>query len=288
MTPNPASIPRCVRKATIRLDLVAVPVKLYTSTESSEAIKFNMLHDEDGSRLKQQYVCTKCGKVVDEEHTVRGYEHAKGCYVTFTEAELATLKAVASDDITISEFVENGAVDPLYVEKTYYVGPDKGSEYGFALLGDVMAKTDKFAIGTYARQGSEVVFMLRPLGGILAIHELRWAHEVKRSDGIACTTQTIRAQELKLAKQIVERMSSNWGFIPERYTDKVQERVKAMIAAKVEGGQIAAEPQKPAQVIDLIAALKATLEKAPAKKKATKRNRAARVASVAKKRRAAA
>lgn len=282
-TASTPTIPRCVRTATIRLDLVAIPVKLYTSTEKAEEVHFNMLHDADGARLKQQYACTKCNEIVDREHTVKGYEFEKGKYVTLTSDELETLDLIATNEMTIKEFVPMAAVDPLYVEKTYYIGPDKGAERGYVLVADVMEKTGKVAIGTYARSGSEVVFMLRPLGGILAIHELRWGSEVKRYDGIAFDAGLSGAAELKLAKQIVERMTSP-TFMPERYTDSVQTRVRQLIEAKIDGGQITVSPEAKQPMADLIEALRATLEstQANAQKKVTPvRDRKARAARAA-------
>ena len=280
-------VPRCVRTATIRFGLVVVPVKLYTSTETADEISFNMLHDKDKARLKQQYICTACNEVVDKDHTIRGYEHAKGQYVTFTQAELDALDAVATNEINVHEFVWAGSVDPVYFEKTYFLGPDKGSEKAFELLSAALVETDRVAIAMYARGGEERLTMIRPFQSVLAIHELRFATEVKDPAGIGVEAETT-APLLKLAKQLILGMASE-EFVPERYTDTVQARRRQLIDAKIVGGEITVAPTSPpAATVDMIDALKASLAAAKKAKTvtATKRDRKARAASVAKKRKA--
>ena len=127
---------RSIASATISFGLVSIPTKLYTTNESSGDIHFNMLHDADGGRLRQQYVCTKCNEIVDRDHTVKGYEHAKGQYVVLSTDEIKALDAVATQTIALEEFVPAEAVDPLFVEKSYYIGPDKGGERAYKLIRD--------------------------------------------------------------------------------------------------------------------------------------------------------
>ena len=129
---------RSIGTATISFGLVSIPTKLYTTNESSGDISFNMLHDADGARLRQQYVCTQCNEIVDREHTVKGYEHTKGQYVVLSSDELKALDAVATQAIALEEFVPGAAVAPLYDEKSYYLGPDKGGERAYKLLHDAM------------------------------------------------------------------------------------------------------------------------------------------------------
>jgi DNA end-binding protein Ku len=139
---------RSIGTATISFGLVSIPTKLYTTNETSGDISFNMLHDADGARLKQQYICTQCNEVVDREHTVKGYEHTKGQYVVLSADELKALDAVATQTIALEEFVPATAVDPLYVDKSYYLGPDKGGERAYKLLHDAMLETGRAASST--------------------------------------------------------------------------------------------------------------------------------------------
>lgn len=276
------STPRVVRTATIQLGLVTVPVKLYTSSETADEIKFNRLHDADGARLKEQHICTACDEIVDKEHTVKGYEVSKDHYVTFTEAEIEALDALATNTIRVEEFVTLAAVDPLYVEKTYYLGPDKGAEVAYQLLVDAMLETKRVAIAQYARGGREVVAMVRPFcSELLALHELRYASEVRPATGIETGDASVAPALLKVAKQIISEMASD-EFVPERYVDTVQQRKHELIKKKIDGGEIVVAPTSPAAAItDLHQALKASVDVAKTnntRKLALKRDRKARAA----------
>jgi DNA end-binding protein Ku len=277
---------RSIGTATISFGLVSIPTKLYTTNESSGDIHFNMLHDADGGRLKQQYICTKCGEIVDREHTVKGYEHAKGQYVVFTPDELKVLDAVATQTIALEEFVPASAVDPLYVDKSYYLGPDKGGERAYKLIHDAMLETGLVGIASYSARGKQYIVCLRPFQNGLIIHQLRYAPEVKPWSEIPLGDQPeIKPAEIGLAKQIIQQIAAE-TFQPEKYKDEVSERMMELINKKVEGQEITVSPEAPAgKVIDLMEALKASLgmteqrkppaaakEEAPKKKAAKKKS----------------
>lgn len=264
VTTKPATTARSIGTATISLGLVAVPIKLYTTSETAQDIHFNMLHDADGARLKQQYVCTKCNEVVDREHTHKGYEYAKGQFVVFTPDDLKALDAVATHTISLEEFVPATAIDALYVEKSYYLGPDKGGERAYRLIRDAMVETNLVGVAAYSARGKQHIVCLRPFNEGLILHQLRYAEEVK--DWIAVpmpTLPVLKPAELAMAKQIILGIASE-TFSPERYQDEVQKRMMAMINQKVEGQEITVAPNAPAgKVIDLMEALKASLGQAP-------------------------
>lgn len=251
---------RSIGTATISFGLVSIPTKLYTTNETSGDIHFNMLHDADGARLKQQYICTKCNEVVDREHTVKGYEHAKGQYVVFTTEELKALDAVATQTIALEEFVPAAAVDPLYVEKSYYLGPDKGGERAYKLIRDAMLETDLVGIASYSARGKQYIVCLRPFREGLILHQLRYAQEVKDWSEVPLPQlPELKPAELGLAKQIIQQIASE-TFAPEKYKDEVQERMMQLINQKIEGQEITVAPEAPAgKVIDLMEALKASL-----------------------------
>ncbi|HEX3761920.1 MAG TPA: Ku protein, partial [Kofleriaceae bacterium] len=166
---------RSISTATISFGLVSIPTKLYTTNEAAGDIHFNMLHDADGARLKQQYICTQCNEIVDREHTVKGYEHAKGQYVVLSNEELKALDAVATGAIAIEEFVPATAVDPVWVDKSYYLGPDKGGERAYRLLHDAMLDTGLVGVASYSARGKQYIVALRPFQNGLIMHQLRYA-----------------------------------------------------------------------------------------------------------------
>jgi DNA end-binding protein Ku len=251
---------RSIGTATISFGLVSIPTKLYTTNESGSDIHFNMLHDTDGGRLKQQYTCTKCNEIVDREHTVKGYEHAKGQYVILSAEELKALDAVATQTIALEEFVPADKVDPLFVEKSYYLGPDKGGERAYKLIRDAMLETGLVGIASYSARGKQYIVALRPFHEGLILHQLRYAQEVKPWSEVPLPDlPELKPQEIGLAKQIIQQIQhETWN--PEKYKDEVQARMMDLINKKIEGQEITVQPEAPAgKVIDLMAALKASL-----------------------------
>lgn len=251
---------RSIGTATISFGLVSIPTKLYTTNETAGDIHFNMLHDADGARLKQQYICTKCNEVVDREHTVKGYEHAKGQYVVLSNEELKALDAVATQTIALEEFVPATAVDPLYVEKSYYLGPDKGGERAYKLLHDAMLDTGLVGVASYSARGKQYIVELRPFESGLIMHQLRYAAEVKPWNEVPLPDlPELKPAELGLAKQIIQQIAAE-TWHPEKYKDEVTERMAELIQRKVEGQEITVAPEAPTgKVIDLMEALKASL-----------------------------
>ncbi|HEX3475535.1 MAG TPA: Ku protein [Kofleriaceae bacterium] len=251
---------RSISTATISFGLVSIPTKLYTTNEAAGDIHFNMLHDADGARLKQQYICTQCNELVDREHTAKGYEHAKGQYVVFSNEELKALDAVATGAIAIEEFVPAVAVDPVWVDKSYYLGPDKGGERAYRLLHDAMLDTGLVGVASYSARGKQYIVALRPYQNGLIMHQLRYAEEVKPWAEVPMPDlPELKPAELGLAKQIIQQIAHE-TFDPNKYKDEVQTRMRELIARKVEGQEITVVPEAPSgRVIDLMEALKASL-----------------------------
>jgi DNA end-binding protein Ku len=251
---------RSIGTATVSFGLVSIPIKLYTSNESGGDISFNMLHASCGSRLKQQYICTKDGEVVERDQTIKGYEFAKGQYVTFTAEELKALDAVATNTIALEEFVPGAAIDALYVEKTYYLGPDKGGERAYKLLAEAMINTGLVGIASYSARGKQYIVQVRPYQNGLVMHQLRYAEEVKPWSEVPLPDlPDIKDAELNLAKQIIQQIAHE-TFAPERYKDEVKAKQLDLINKKVDGQEITAAPEVPqGKVIDLMEALKQSL-----------------------------
>jgi DNA end-binding protein Ku len=254
---------RSMGSLTISFGLIAIPVKLYTATQSEGAISFNLLHKGCGSRLRQQYVCIKEGKVVERDEMVKGYEFAKDQYVQFTPEEIKALEEVGTHAVEISEFVSVDSIDPVYYDKSYYLAPDKGAAKPYALLTKALAETNRCAIGRWAARGKAYIVMLRPVGDVLVLQQLRFAQEVRPASEVEIPRQEVKAQELTLAKQLIEQQASE-KFDPTAYVDDVRARIEAAIQRKVEGQEISvseAPPEGAGKVIDLMEALRASLEK---------------------------
>jgi DNA end-binding protein Ku len=251
---------RSSASATISFGLVSVPVLVYTATESKASVSFNLLHKKCGSRLKQQYVCPRDSEVVGREDMAKGYEYAKDQYVTFTPEELKALEERATSAIEIAEFVPLASVDRGYLEKLYYLGPDKGGDRAYGLLVRALEETGRAALGQYAVRGQQYLVLLRPKDGVLVMEQLHYADELRSASEVPLGEVEIKPAELALAKQLIEQTASQ-GFHPEKYRDTVRERVLEAIQKKVEGQEITSEPQQEAgaKIIDLMEALKASL-----------------------------
>jgi len=273
---------RSIASLTISFGMVSIPVKLYSATEASRAISFNMLHKTCGSRLKQQYICVKEDVVVPREETVKGYEFAKDQYVMFTPEELKALEETGTHSAEITEFVPLKTVDPVYFDKAYYLGPDKGGAKPYALLARALRESGRCALGRWAARGKQYIVMIRPVEDLvegLVMQQLLYAGEVRALRDLDIPKTDFKPQELKLAQQLIEQQSVD-KFDPAQYKDEVRERIEAAVQKKVEGHEITATevPEQGGQVIDLMEALRASLEKKPAKKAQTEKPAARKAA----------
>jgi DNA end-binding protein Ku len=257
---------RSIASVTISFGLVAIPVKLYSATQSANAISFNLLHKGCGSRLKQQYICQKDGSIVERDDMVKGYEFAKDQYVTFEPEEIKALEEAGSHAVEISEFVPVESIDPVYFDKTYYLGPDKGGAKPYALLTEALKQAKLCAVGRWATRGKAYVVILRPVGDMLTMQQLHFAADVRPSSEIEIPKPEVKPAELTLAQQLINQQTAE-KFDPTAYTDELRARIQAAVEKKVEGHQISVSDfaaQGGGKVIDLMEALRASLEKADA------------------------
>jgi len=255
---------RSIGSLTVSFGLVAIPVKLYTATQSANTISFNLLHKTDGSRLKQQYVCQKEGVVVERDEMVKGYEFAKDQYVRFTPEEIKALEEVGSHAVEISEFVPIESVDPVYYDKTYYLAPDKGAAKPYALLTEALKQSGRCGVGRWAARGKGYIVILRPIGEVLAMQQLHYAADVRPASEVEVPKTDVKEAELKLAQQLIDQQTAE-RFDPEAFKDEVRARIEAAIQKKVdEGKEISVSETAPpgeGKVIDLMEALRASLQK---------------------------
>jgi DNA end-binding protein Ku len=255
---------RSIGSLTVSFGLVAIPVKLFTANQSSNAISFNLLHKEDGSRLKQQYICQKDGAIVERDDMVKGYEFAKDQYVRFTPEEIKALDEVGSHAVEISEFVPIESIDPVYYDKTYYLAPDKGAAKPYALLTEALKLSGRCGVGRWAARGKGYLVILRPIGDVLAMQQLHYAADVRTATEVEIPKPEVKPAELKLAQQLIDAQTAE-KFDPVAYKDEVRGRIEAAIKKKVDEGQeitmIEPAPAGDGKVIDLMEALRASLEK---------------------------
>jgi DNA end-binding protein Ku len=251
---------RPIGSATISFGLVSIPVKLYTAT-SSQSISFNQLHPKCGGRIKQQLYCPVDDEVVDRNTLVKGYEYAKDQYVTFSPDELKALEAQKTDSLNIVEFVPLDRVDLLHVERSMYLGPDKGGAKAYQLLAKAMLETGRVAIGRYWSRGQEQLVLIRPYREGLILHTLYYADEVRAYSEVPLGDKVeFRKGEPEMARQLVEQLSAD-DFKVGEYKDEYRERLLEAIEQKVAGKEIVAAPEQPqAQIIDIFEALKASLQ----------------------------
>src|SRR5262245_12250337 len=263
---------RSIASLTISFGMVSIPVKLYSATEASRGISFNLLHKACGSRLRQQYFCVKEEVPVSREDMAKGYEFAKDQDVMFSPEELKAMEEAGTHSAEITEFVPLKSVDPVYCDKAYYLGPDKGGAKPYALLARALRESGRCALGRWAARGKQYIVMIRPIEDLvegLVMQQLLYAGEVRALRDIDIPKTDVKPAELKHAQQLIEQQASD-KFDPGAYADDVRTRIEAAVQRKVEGKEIAMteEPEQGAQVIDLMEALRASLEKKPAKKSA--------------------
>jgi len=253
---------RATSSGTISFGLVSIPVKLYAASRS-KALRFNMLHDEDHARLKQQLVCTACGEPVDRADTVKGYEYARGQYVVLSDEEIESVEKKSDRSIEIEEFVPIEQVDPAYFDRANLLGPDKGGQKAYVLLRDAMERAGKVAIGRYSTRGRQQLVLLRATEGGLMMHTLLYADEVRDFEDVETGEESVELKkgELDLAEQLIAQLSSD-RFEPSRYEDEYRQALLEIVDRKVAGEEVVVTPpaDEREKIIDLMSALKKSID----------------------------
>lgn len=245
----------------ISFGLVNVPIKLFKA-QAAKDVRFHQLHEKDGVRIQQKRVCPADGEEVPYDEIVKGFEIASERYVVVDPEELAALDPKATHTIEISEFVDLDEIDPLLYERGYYVVPDARAEKPYTLLAAAMSQANKVAIARFVMRTKEYLCAIRPKDNVLVLETMLFADEVVGVDDLALPDEIDvppNERELQMAMQLIESLSG--PFEPAKYHDEYREKVLAMIEAKAEGNEIVAavEAPQPAPVVDLMAALEASL-----------------------------
>ena len=249
---------RSIGSATISFGLVSVACKIYSATKDN-SLSFNLLHKGCGSRLSQQYICQKEGCVVPRADMIKGFEVAKDQYIQFTAEELKSLEEKSTYTIEITEFVPIAKVDPIFFDKPYFLGPDKGGNKAYSLLAEALRRSEKAALARYAARGKQYIVLLRPVADGMIMQTLLYSDEVRTIKDVPLDPVAIKDAELMLALQLVSTLACP-DFTPEKYKDEVRERVEAAIQAKIDGKEVTVSNPDPApQIVDIMEALKASL-----------------------------
>ncbi|WP_284619570.1 non-homologous end joining protein Ku [Aquabacterium humicola] len=252
---------RSIASLTLSFGLVSIPVKLYSATESSSTVRFNLL-SKDGSRLKQQYVSDKTGQVIERAEMVKGYEFEKDRFVLFSPDELKALEEASTHVIEIVAFVPEKSVDPLYYDKAYFLAPDKRGGKPYALLMAAMRKSGRCALARWSWKAKQYVVQVRAQEDGLVLQQLLYAEEVRSMKDLGIEPVPVTDAELNLALQLIEQISQD-SYDPTAFQDEEKKRVLAAIDEKIAGKHIVAseraEAHEGAQVIDLMEALRASL-----------------------------
>ena len=265
---------RAIWSGTISFGMVSIPVRLYTATESHD-VRFHLLHKKDHVRLRNVRWCPKDEKAVSWEETERGYEYTKGKYVPISEEDLEHLPVKTVHTVDISDFVKVDEVDPIYYDKPYYLAPEETGVKAFTLLRKALEETGRVAVAKVAIRDKENLCLVRPYENVLAMETMLYANEIRSTDDIAVDGEKVSPKELQMAVSLVENLSDS--FDPDRYEDEYQAALKKVIKAKVDGAPL---PEAPAErgekVVDLMEALRASIEATKSKSAARGRRTAAR------------
>lgn len=284
---------RATSSGTLSFGLVSIPLKIFTAA-SAEGVKFHQLHGKCGNRIKYQVYCPTDDEVVDRADLVKGYEYAKGQYVRFEADELKALEEEKTHNLEIIEFVPLDTVDFVYVEKSYYLGPDKGGHKAYRLLSEAMRESGRVALGRHIARGKSHLVVIRPYKEGLIMHQVFYSNEVRDFGEIDLGDDVpFKPAETEMARQLIEQLSEE-RFDPDKFQDEFRARVLEAVEEKIAGHEITTTPEAPqAKVIDLFQALKASVEqtqasgkrklkppkKAPAKATAAKKTRKKKSAS---------
>lgn len=265
-------MPATVWKGNIAFGLVSFPVRL-TAAARPETVHFHMLHKKDDSRLKEVWYCIEENKAVDKSEIVKGFEYAKGKYVEIDEADLKNIAPPTASTMEILQFVKAEEVDPLYLEKSYYVIAEAPATKPYALLQKAMADTSFYAVAKLSMHTREHIVIIRPGDEGLVLHTMYFTSEMNKANRVKAPDTKYTSKELGLAHQLIETLAG--PFRPQGFHDEYKENVERMVAAKKKGREIGPvkRPKAAAPVVDILDALRKSL--ASGKKKTVRKGRKA-------------
>ena len=273
-------MPRTMWRGAISFGLVSIPIKVFPATEE-KTLRFNQLHDKDGGRIKYQRVCSVCGEEVSFDHIVKGYEYEKDRYVTLEDEDFDAVPVASSRAIDIQQFVDLEEIDPVYYKKSYYLVPEETGVKAHTLLRKAMAEDGRVAVAKIALREKEHLCTLRFKDDVFVLETMYWPDEIRAADFEELSKDVkVRPQEVQMAQSLIENLTDDWA--PQQFRDDYREALLGIVEKKVAGEEITVQPEaEPTKVVDLMEALKASVE--AAKKKERPSAAASRPKSAAKK-----
>jgi DNA end-binding protein Ku len=271
-------------KGAISFGLVSIPVKVFPATEE-KSVRFNQLHATDHGRIKYQRVCSKDGEEVPYQEIVRGYEYEKDRYVVLEEEELDSVPVESSRTIDIDRFVEISEIDPIYFQKTYYLIPDEAGVKAYALLREALTEGDKVGIAKVSFREKEHLATIRVSDNVVVLETMYWPDEIRKAAFEELDKDVkVRPQEVQMARSLIENLTDEWD--PDQYGDEYRQALLELIEKKVAGEEIeyVAPPEEAPKVVDLMEALRASVEATKKEKKAAEKPARKKAASAKRKR----
>ncbi len=265
-------------RGAISFGLVSIPVRVYTATEE-KTLRFNQLHEKDHGRIKYKRVCSKDGEEVPFDEIVKGYEYEKDRYVILDDEDLEAVPVESTRTIDIAQFVDRSEIDPIYYKKTYYLGPEEAGVKAYQLLRDSLREGDRVGIAKVSFRDKEHLAAVRLMEDVLVLDTMFWPDELREADLPGLEKEAkVSDRELQMAQSLIENLSES--FDPGAYRDEYREALLEIVEKKVAGEEIEViEAPEPSKVVDLMEALKQSVEetkrKAPAKKTTARRRKAA-------------
>ena len=266
---------KTIWKGAISFGLVTIPVRVYGATEA-KSLRFNQLHEPDGGRIRYKRVCSVDGEEVDYSEIVKGYEYEKDHYVTLTDEELDSLPVASAKAIEIERFVEAEEIDPIYFQKAYYLVPEGTGVKAYHLLREAMADDGKVALAKVAFRDKEHLATLRLRDNVFVLETMFWPDEIRVPKfDVLDESVELRPQEVRMARSLIDSLTD--AFTPEEFTDEYRAALEELVQKKVQGEEITyTEEAEPSKVVDLMEALKASVEAAKAGKPASGRKASSR------------
>jgi DNA end-binding protein Ku len=245
-------------KGAISFGLVTIPVSVYPATEE-KTLRFNQLHDDDGGRIRMKRTCSVDGEEVGYDHIVKGFEYEKDRYVVLTDEDFDKVPVESSRAIDIVQFVDLEEIDPIMYKKTYYLVPEETGAKAYALLREAMSQENKVGIAKVSFRDKEHLSALRFKDEAFVLETMYWPDEIREADfGGVNVDAKVRDQELDMAKSLIENLTADWD--PGAFTDEYREGLLKIVEAKIAGEEIEmVEAEPTAKVVDLMAALKASV-----------------------------
>jgi DNA end-binding protein Ku len=254
-------------KGAITFGLISIPVRLYSAVQE-KSLKFHLMHEADGGRIKQERVCSKCGQKLTWDDLVKGYEYSKDHYVTFADDELEALDVDSIRAIDVVAFVPLEDIDPIYFNKTYYVAPEQAGLKAYRLLADALEAEGQVGVAKVALREKEHLATVRLKGDVFVLETMHWPDEIREPEFEELDKKVkIQDSEVKMARQLIQQLAGE--FKPEEFADEYRAKLEELVQAKVDGAEItlAAEPEaEPTKVVDLMEALKASVDEAKKRK----------------------